>query len=159
MREYIFSLVTVSLCASFVILMSRGGKGGGVSGSVRLLASLCVIVLLISPIKDAAEKAVRSDFFDFDVYEDDASLESFLPVFYKITDGEVLENLYSFAEEKLEIDKENIDFSVEYLYTDEGFPSGIKKITVFLGGAGLLKNPRTVERMFSEYYECECYVV
>ncbi len=87
------------------------------------------------------------------------AIESYLPVFHKITDDEVVKNLYSFAEEKLEIEGDNIDFSVDYFYTDEGFPSGIKKITVFLGGVGLLRNPRTVERMFSEYYECECYVV
>jgi hypothetical protein len=52
MKEYIISLITAALLASLIGLLSPQGEGGGLSRHLRLLTSLFLLCVLLSPAVD-----------------------------------------------------------------------------------------------------------
>ena len=61
MRDILYAVMTVSLCAGIVCFLSPEGKNGGLKRQIGFAVSVAVCLALVSPLK----KAVTGHGFDF----------------------------------------------------------------------------------------------
>ena len=76
MGEYFWSLIAFSVLSSICVCLCPGGERGGYGQSLRFLSGICLLLLLLSPIRQLAQSgldiagAVRSYFASFETPSD-----------------------------------------------------------------------------------------
>lgn len=160
MREYLLALLAASLCAMLIGLLSPSGEGGGLGAHVKLLLSLFLICVLVTPLSDAAG-AVRDwlagdlPFFDTEPNEEDyrEQLENSLTESSK---GYFLQMLTETLRREFSLEDGTVRCVVQW---NEG-ESQIRpsRVTILLSGSGIWKDPHAMKAFTEELLQCECVV-
>ena len=157
MKEYIISLITAALLASLIGLLSPQGEGGGLSRHLRLLTSLFLLCVLLSPAIDFLLSLKDAALGDALFPEGDASqkeeYEQSLDEALSSATGTYLATLLTDAlEAEFSIPEGEVRCSVT-LSEDGSRPT---RIRVILSGSAIWKDPEGIEAFVTERVGCEC---
>ena len=156
MKEYIISLITAALLASLIGLLSPQSEGGGLSRHLRLLTSLFLLCVLLSPAVELL-LSLKNDTLD-GVLPDGAppqkeEYQQSLDEALSSATGTYLAALLTDAlETEFSIPEGEVRCSVT-LRADNTHP---EKIRVILSGSAIWKDPERIEAFVTERIGCEC---
>ncbi len=156
MKEYVFSLIAVSLFGGIACAIAPGGK---MKKSISFIVSLLLITAVGRPIIKL--------FKDAEIFSYTGIVENLISEekdYDGVFNGEITyiakESAKAYAEniltEELCIDES--DFRIEAVTNTAGGEIELERIDVTLIGKGLLVNPRTVEKKIRESFGCICNV-
>ena len=164
MNSYILTLLSASLAAAVVTLLSPKGEGGKIASHIRMVAGLFLLVALLNPLRaglDLLRDAVNGDLT--------AHLESMLPdgtpdgygavfgdTLTSISRAEVEAYAISALETDFGIPPENCTVSAVCTYEEEILT--LSELRISLHGSHALNDPHPIEAYFTEQLSCPCYV-
>lgn len=157
MKTMILGLFGVSLAAALSEMLFMGKEAKGIKGALRLMTSLAVLLVIISPLLHLVRGnySVSLDALSGD--SDAALQEKYQTVFENAVSGgsEALlkEGVSDFLNAEFGIDKE--DATIKVSFTDGG---DLQAISVTLRGAALLKSPDEIEGALKKKLGCEVRV-
>lgn len=157
MKTMILGLFGVSLAAALSEMLFIGKEAKGVKAALRLMTSLAVLLVIISPLS----RLVRGNYsisLDALAGDSDAALqEKYQTVFENaVAEGSealLMEGVSDFLAAEFDIDRE--DAAIKVSFTAEG---ALQAISVTLRGGALLKNPDEIEKSLKEWLGCEVEV-
>ncbi len=162
MNGYIYSIVCIAAAGGIVAIISPNSK---TKKHLKLLCALCILCVMIAPVSNFID-GVR-EFFETDGEElfGDGEAESELRDKYENIYNKYLEGGYSdnvgeavkdILYEELGVAKENCRVNVNFSDTDGDGVREPSKITVVLSGKEIFRDPRTVKKLVSDIFKCEC---
>lgn len=160
MGEYLMSVIGAALIGGVVTAaLPDSGGGGALKKYVGLIASLCVLCIIIAPAMNAL--GAVSDFFDGGLdgwleeheqdYED--KYYGYLASYGRDNAEEGIRDLIC---EEFSIEPENCHVSAEVSENDGKLR--LDRIRVILSGSAIFKNPYEIEGYLGDLFECECIV-
>lgn len=157
MREYLLSLLVVSLILAVIGILAPDGEKGGLSKHVRLVAALVWICVLISPLSH-----IISDVRDWwngellSIEEEPARdyQEQALQALDQASKDYFCDMLTQVLEENFSLSPGTVRVQV---FWSQG-ESEIKpeKITLLLSGSAVWQSPKEMEQFVKELIGCEC---
>lgn len=164
MSAYILTLLTASLAAAVVELLSPSGEGGRVAAHVRMIAGLFLLVTLLQPLGEGIrmlKSALSGDVA--------GRVEAWLP---RPPEGDyravLLDSLAALSGEQVEAwVKETLNevFSIppegcvaEVRCLSEGTEIRLQELRIGLREGYSTRDPHPIEDYFSEQLGCPCYV-
>ena len=159
MRNYIISIIGLALV--FGVFEAMLPKGGRTVVFLKLLISLCILVVMINPIMQVVEYfsgpftddmggIISGDGGTSDEYQKAFELE-----LEEAVRGEVCRLVKKSLTERFGADGESCDVGV---LLSEG-AERVERLIITLKGRDIFRNPYNIEEYFSELLECECIVV
>ena len=160
MRGYLYTVVCMAALSGVVLLVAPDGVKSGLKKHIRLICSICMLCIMISPIsrvvdgiKNIGDMIIEPDKEDglHSAYEsmyEEKNEENFSEVLEDAVKEELKNALSISANECRTI----IEFSD---VDDDGFREPVK-ITVVLSGTAIFKNPRNVESIIFGKFGCDC---
>lgn len=162
MKTYLLSLISAAMLAILVSLLSPEGDRGGIAKHMRLIISLFLVCVLISPVQalirdlpDLLEKGWHSDAIgsvDHSEYHEQlteainqASAEYFTDMLTQTLCAE------------LSISQEELRCKV-FWDTSKSEMTPLK-VTVFLSGKAIWKDPAEIRALIGALIGCECDVI
>jgi hypothetical protein len=164
MNSYMITLISASLAAAVVTLLSPKGEGGKLASHVRMVAGLFLLVALLDPLRaglDLLREVVDGDLTahpELVLPEGDA--EDYGAVFgdtlTSISRAEVETYARSALEASFGIPSEDCTVSAVCIYEEESLT--LIELRISLHGSHALVDPHPIEAYFAERLECPCYV-
>lgn len=155
MAEYVVLLIsTCALVGAVCAVSPRGAKK-----HVRLLCSLCLLCIIVSPLASIEAEDI---FGDIGIYEEGAETDSVYSEIYSNTVRAVNEDRISSALKEilvrdLSLDAESLSVSVR---TEEnGGVISVTEVSVGLSGKNILAEPESIIGYVEEMLECKCEIV
>lgn len=158
-KNYLLTVIGASLLAALIGILAPKGEGEGLSKHLRLLTSLFLICVMISPIKGLTETVtgwINGDVtFPWEETEDedhyreqmDEALESASKEYFTRQLTEAIKSQFSME-----------DGSVRCQIRWESNQEELRpaRVAVILSGASIWKNPEHIEAFVEELLHCEC---
>lgn len=160
MRTYIYSVVCMAALGGAVLIVTPEGVRSGLKKHIRLICSLCLLCVMISPISQVLDglknigEMIKSP-------DEEQSLHGVYESMYEeMSESGYSESLGEAVKKELDVSfsipSDDVRTTVEFSDADgDGFREPIK-ITVLLSGLSILKDPRKIEQLISEKFDCEC---
>lgn len=152
-KGYVISVMCVSIVGSLVSLLSPEGEGGGLGKHVRLVFGLCIVIVLINPIKDVV-CYIKNAEYEWVKDGGDQNSEKYEEIFYESYSSAEIENLKGGIKQLLydrfEIDGSECEISVSL--NSEG---GLDRVLVTLYGGAVWKNTEEIEGYLYGILGCE----
>ena len=148
-KTYILSVIAVSLTAAAVSIFCPNGKGGGILKHLKLLTSLALICVIISPIVSLVKSLSDSsiDKFKDNIIGSISEGGDYESIFFKsLSDtsaSELEKEIKKRICEAFQIDESNIEINAEYAVENDTV--SFKRITVTLSGEAIFKSPYDIE--------------
>lgn len=154
MKQELLTIAAGALLATLLNLLTSQGEKGGIARLMRLLTSLFLICLLISPLSGATEALEQLLRADFTLWEDkqeeyDSQMQELLDSASK---DYIVQMLTKQLEECFQITAGQVEVRLEWK-KDGTAPS---KATVILKDAAIWKNPRELQAFVEELLGCPC---
>ena len=156
MQAYLLSLLITALVGTLVGLLC---PDGGISKYVRLLSSLALICVLISPVKGAVE-SVR-DFFANGITLPDADTENREELFdrFEAATDEASKSYFTQALTQLletQFSMPTGTVRCDVAWNKKGEELIPNRVTVFLSKSSIWKDPHAIEDFVTSLLNCEC---
>ena len=163
MNEYVVSIIGVSIIVGVCEMLVP--KYSGIDKFFRMIGLLCILCVLINPIKNAINTFdngflddLKEQISDMDNSSEKENYEEILNEFlsdhsieqFKSQIKELLENDFNIPEEECEI-------SVKTHYINNAV--SVELLQIKLIGKSIFKNPYEIEEYFSRLLDCQCVVV
>lgn len=162
MKNYLITIITVSICVGIYNVISPQFKG--IEKYSKMIGMLIVLCVIVSPIKnllstfdeDALEE-FKNSIIDYDNGEDNQYDEIFKNYFSSFSVDELENEIGNILLKEFDIPNDECDISISTEYKDGKLcPS---KVQILLSGKSIFKNPYTIEERFSKLLECTCVVL
>ena len=142
-----------------VLIVSPEGIRSGIKKHMRLICSLCMLCIMISPIGEILSGI--NDIGNKVNFGDGEQLHGIYESIYESRNEEGYNDSIGKAvkaelSEKMSILDKECRVMVEFSDADQDGFREPRKITVILSGSSVFKNPRQVEDYVSEKFGCEC---
>lgn len=164
MTTYVYTLLVSALSFALVELVSPKGEGGKLAASIRMLAGLCMLVVLLAPIKEGVR--LLSSFQDGTLSDRVEALipegelpdygEAFGSTLTDVTEQEVEAWTLSLLSSSYGIPSEGCAVSVMCTYENEVVT--ITEVRIALTGRYALTDPHPIESAVTQTLGCPCYV-
>lgn len=160
MREYLLSVVCAAITVGIIAALVPEGEGGGLRRYVGLIGALCVVAILISPVRQVLDffgglsaKALNiTSEQSAEMYEDE-----YKKYLQSLGERELSESIAEAICDKFDIQRRLCHVKAEiYRYDDV---AEVGRVTVILSGSALLRDPYEIERFVADMLKCECTVV
>lgn len=161
MKEYIISIVLVSLICSIVKIISPGGEGEGLSRHIKLVCGLCIICVIINPLLGAVEWLKN---FDFSAISDVSGTEDKYEEYESIFSGYLTLSQSDYIKTQIkdmlqkEFDIDPSDVDVMLYIKEENGEKKLERVTLLLHSKAALKDPVEIEEHVSGMTACEVVV-
>ncbi|MEE0970433.1 MAG: hypothetical protein U0M06_13765 [Clostridia bacterium] len=159
MRDYILSIISVSLLGGMANALCPSGNAGKIKKSVSLIMSLLLVCAVARPLTVLIEKGGNIDLSEFadKISEDSRNYNSYMDrTVETVISDSAEEYIYAFAAEEYGLYKE--DISVDVKTSSGGNDISFETINLTLHAGAIFKNPRRLEVEISELFGCECNV-
>ncbi len=159
MKEYIISIVCVSIIGSLVSMLVPDGEGGGLGKHTRLVFGLCLIIVCMYPIKNAIlfldELDIKAEVGD--AAPDSDELESIFDSSYSTAEAESLrQGIKTLLCDRFDIDMSECKVTLSLGESGEGMGrQEIERIFITLYGSAIWKNTGEIDEYFSSIFKCE----
>ena len=162
MRDYIISLIIVSVIGSVVCLLSPEGEGGGLGKHTRLAVGLCVVLFCAMPViglvRSLTELDANSLFPELSEEESQNFDKIFADSFNAAELDQVKEGVIAILQDKFGIDASECSISVAAGESDDG-SRRIERIVISLYGSAVWTNTGEIEGYLFEIFGCEIVTV
>jgi hypothetical protein len=166
MTEYVFSIVLFSIASGIVLILVPEGTRQGLKKHLKLITSLCLICILISPMAKLMETISSFDGGDINgIFGTDTEGElydKYNEIYQNYLDGGYGENIGEAVKEALYkrfgIAKENARVLTEFSDKNGDGVREPRKITIVLSGSAIVKEPDSIKKFVSEVFECDTAV-
>ncbi len=161
MKAYLLTLITAAFAVTLVSLLSPKGEGDGIAKHLKLLTSLFLICILISPLKSAAEgiRSLMNGEFEFS-WSENGDAPDYREEMQEAVDGVskqyFTEMLTQTLEQHFTIATGDVRCAVRWSESDGA--AAPTHVTVVLSGQAIWKSPREIEALVSELLGCTCTV-
>lgn len=164
MKPYIFTILTSSLLAALIELLSPRGEGGRIAAHVRMITGLFLLVTLLQPIREgililqsAADGSLTAHLEEMIPEEQIPHYEqTFLDTLTDVGVRETEVWIVSALETVFHISPD--DCVVEAVCEAEEERLVLKEVRISLNGAYVWENPQPIETYIREQLKCPCYV-
>ena len=160
MRGYIVSVIVVCVIGSLVAALTPEGEGGGLSRHVRFVTAICLIIVCISPVREAIDWLGELD------------LEAVLPEGEGVEEYEsIFEGAYSAAEvenlktgikdillDRFGIDSAECSVSVKLCESESG-KSELSSVCITLYGSAIFTDTGAIEEYLGRLLGCRIITV
>ncbi len=158
MSGYLFALLVLSLSVSIIGILSPEGKSGGISRYIKLLSSLLLLTLLVSPLPRLLS-AIRSwQENGFSLPQVETQEEELRDQIQSALDGEsqsyFVQMLTQTITQKFALTPGEVS-CVAAWSVDGSTPV---QITVLLSGSSIWKDPAPIKAFVEELLSCPCDV-
>ena len=159
MKAYFLSLIAASMIAALVGILSPNGEKGGIAKHMKLLTSLFLVCVLISPLKETLTGLrawLDGDFGlpgveipEEDSYKQqmDEALQGASTTYFTQMLTQMLEQQFSIATGEVRC---NVQWQIE-----SGTLTPVR-VTVILSGKAIWRDPEKIETFVQELLGCEC---
>ena len=164
MTTYVYTLLVSALGLALVELVSPKGEGGKLAASVRMLAGLCLLAVLLTPLREGVR--LLSSFRDGSLSErvEEMIPEGALPDYGEafghtltdVTEQEVEAWILSHLASAYGIPSEGCTVSAFCTYEDEIVT--ITEVRIALAGKYALTDPHPIESAVTQTLGCPCFV-
>ena len=159
MKSYFIALLSASLLAALVGILSPEGEKGSLAKHMRLICSLFLICVLIMPLKDALSdlKGLIGGGLDLSLpsLDEQPSYEDRMEeALHDASTSYFTDMLTRMLEEQFEISTGEVRCIV--VWSEEDGTLRPQRITVVLSGRAIWKNPQEIEVFVSELLGCPC---
>lgn len=163
MKEYVFTIVGISLVCAFARMLSPENDEKGTQQYIKLLCGFLLLCAVIEPIV-AAMSSLRNT--ENNVFDDILNLEVLLEEDYeKIYNGTLItyseesvsEGLKEMLMSELRLGAEDIDVYVELVEAKDKFIA--QRAVIELRGEGIFADPRDIEKYVNGTLGCECEII
>ena len=153
MKTMILGLFGVSLAAAMAELLLPDREGRGVKLSLRMLTSLAVLLVIVSPLAKLFGGDYRLELDTLSGEDEQTLTQAYTTVFEKaVAEGSetlLCEGVLDFLHKEYGIDEKNA--TVRALFNDKG---ELQAVLVTLSGSALLKNPDEIDKALTEKLSC-----
>lgn len=166
MKNYIMSLVAVSMCGAIASCLIASENTAGMKKLFNMLLSLVLIATLVSPITDSLKTILQGELDYEKIAEKIPSLSNaeteynynakWQETFKKISSEQAEQIICRQIEKNYDLSPENFTAKAYISQSDDKFI--LEEITITLYGVGLLKNPRIIESEIGKLFDCKCTV-
>ena len=157
-KTYILSIFVTALLITVVDILAPASSGGGLSKHLKLVSSLVLVCLLISPTVSLAERLgefangdweldIEGDVKDHYSSELQDALDNASKEYFEGMLTKTLCEEFAIAEDDLRV-------RVEWIGDGENLHP--KKVTFILSGKAIWKNPAKIEEYVSSLLNCDC---
>ena len=157
MTDYILSLVSASIAVSLLSILAPDASG--IAKHVRLIASLFLICVLISPIgtflgglRALANGEVTLP--EWSLPSEEETEKQFQAALNTASKAYFLDSLTQLLASEFSLQAGDIRCTANW--SDEGDTPTPTKITVLLSGKAIWKNPTEIEAFVRDLLDCEC---
>ena len=162
MKEYIVTLIAVSILCGVISVLSPEGVGGGIKKHMNLLLSLCVLSIIMAPVGNLLKKG---DGFELDLFGDfidSENAEQKYDEIYKNTlGGYTAESVSAGSKNMLckafDIDGDDVDVCVVLGDNEEELT--VEKVHLIIYSGAVVKDPRTMSEYLTGLFNCECEII
>ena len=157
-KAYTISIFATALLITVVDILAPTGNGGGLARHLRLVTSLVLVCILISPTVALVEKLGELANGEWELGDNSQTQEGYNEQMQHALDNaskEYFEEMLTQTLcEQFDITEGDIRTHVEWV----GDTTDLRpqKVTVILSGKAIWKNPAKIEEYVSSLLECEC---
>lgn len=159
MEAYLISLLSAASVAALIGLLTPDGTGGGIARHMRLLISLVLICLLLSPLQGAIDALVGFANGDYTLPDIDSTekndyqtqMEEALKASSKVY---FIQMLTETLEREFSIASGSVRCAV--IWNDSAAELSPTRVTVILSGGAIWKDPAPIEEFITSLLGCEC---
>ena len=160
MKQYIFSIILVSVIAAVVSIIAPEGEGGGISRHVSLAVGVSLILVCFAPAVQAVEWLKELDIESVlpDEEADSSEYESIFNSTY--TDAEIdnlCEGIKSLISQRYGLDP--LCFSVSVRLSGSGQQKELERVTITLYGSAIWADTGEIERYLGSLLGCEIITI
>ena len=162
MKDYIITLICVSVFSGVIEILSPDSAGDSLRKQIRLITSLCVLCVAISPIAGVISSISGAEFDFLSGYTDRGELESKYEEIFKNNLGEhTAESVASESEqmicESLGIDHDDIEVRLSLVELEGELTA--RDVTVTLYRSAVATDPRMISDYIEELLGCKCEII
>lgn len=162
MKHYLIQILTFSLLCSLIEHLTPAGEREGLRRAVRLLTALCMLCLMIAPLREAG------DFFtSFDLgawareteQQSQARYEALMEQkLTAVTREQLRAELLTMLSEQFDIGADDCTLTVEFDDGESTEGVTVRQVWISLHGKAVLRDPRAVEAAVTSALGCPCTV-
>ncbi len=163
MKEYILSIVCVSIIGSIVSMLAPEGEGGGLGKHTRLVFGLCLVIVCLYPIKNVI---IYLDELNIEgklevPSQDQNEIESIFDSSYSAAEADNLKSgIKALLSDRFGVDMSECKVSVRFKKSDPaggivGEKQQLERIFITLYGSAIWKDTGQIEEYFSSIFNCE----
>ena len=162
MKDYIITLISVSIICGIVHILAPGGTGEGVKKHVKLISSLCVLCIMIAPVGGFLESLEETEFKILGEYtQSDDQKNEYDKIYNDMISEYSAEQISKKSEEILRerfFLKEG-DIRVTVCFSESESGTVISEVAVVLYSGAVGKNPREISACVEEILKCKCEII
>ncbi|MBE6557979.1 MAG: hypothetical protein E7661_03080 [Ruminococcaceae bacterium] len=161
MASYIYTWITVAFLAALAELMAPGGPGGKLTGHLRFVAGLCVLLALLPAVREGVAKLqdLADNAYDLSVSEDAEKdyQQQFQASLTDMTADACESWVMTALETYFSISKDKCRVSVSVILDHNDTPS-LSSVEICLLEEAILKNPHSIEKYITGQLSVPCTV-
>ena len=162
MKDYIITLICVSVFSGIIEILSPDSAGDSLRKQIRLITSLCVLCVAISPIAGVISGISGAEFDFLSDYTDREELESKYEEIFKNNLGEhTAESVASESAqmlcESLGIDTDDLEVHLSLVDLEGELTA--RDVTVTLYRSAVATDPRIISDYIEELLGCKCEII
>ncbi len=159
MEAYVISVIAASLIATVIGILTPRGERGGIAAHVKLLTSLFMICVLVSPLKGVIQRIEELSSGDWrDLFGEVAVEEDYRAqmehTMQEASTEYFTQMLTQALESQFDMQSGTVRCCVEWSPDSENLHP--TRVTVILSGASIWKNPHAIESFVTELLDCTC---
>ena len=157
MKDYLLALLSTALLTSLVGILAPAGIRGSTARHLRLLCSLVLLCVLISPLKDAGgslRDALEQLLPPSVDSAPDGEREALQEALDEASVGYFLARLTESLEQHFSIESGCVRVRLRWERTEEGLTP--THATVLLSGSAIWKDPEEIEQFVTALLGCAC---
>jgi hypothetical protein len=160
MKEYIITLISVSIFCGLIEMMSL--SEGGLKKHIRLIASLCVLCVAVAPMGDLINVIKNYDVEEkTDIFEGEDAENKYYDIYVsnlgEHTAESIEENTKRLLGDEFDMEHDAFDVIVLLDLSDEKF--AVEKVSVVLYPKAIFKDPHKISEYISNLLKCECEII
>ena len=160
MKEYLLALLAASLCAMLIGFFAPSGVGGGLSAHLKLLLSLVLICVLVSPLAEVSDTVRDWLAGDLPFWETDEREEDYRTQLEDSLSNTSKSYFIQMLTETLRREFSLEDGEVRCVVQWNAEETDIRptRVTVLLSGRAIWKDPHAIKDYVEALLQCECVV-
>lgn len=162
MKDYIVTLIAVSLFCGMIELLAPSGSENGLKNHIRLISSLCVLAISLVPIGELISEISNGEIASIIEWDEREELEGKYEEMFRdrlafCTAEGISKECEQMISEKFEVDEDDINVSVKL--SGDGGAVAVDMVTVTLFSGAVFKDPHSISEYLSSLLECECEII
>lgn len=159
MKAYLVTLIAASLIAALVGILSPSGEKDGISKHMKLLTSLFLVCVLISPLQGMIEGLGSlldgsTELPGLDAPEEDSYTQQMNEALNNASTVYFTQMLTQMLETQFSISTGDVRCAVQWEKKNETLSP--TRVSVILSGKAIWKDPQAIEDFVSDLLGCEC---